>query len=87
MGARKLSSTIGLEVNTDMWFATKDKGNLIRFLPDSREQIASSIEMVGLRGKLDQAVQAAIARARGHSQRSRQVAIKTPEVDSADEAR
>jgi len=66
-----------------MRFRTKDDDNYIQFMPDSPEQIARSIEMTGLKGKLHQAVHAAIARARD-SQRSCQAA-KTGEVDPADE--
>ena len=73
-----------MEVKADMRFSTKDEGNLIRFFPDSHEQIARSMEMTGLRGKLEEVVQAAIARARECSQRSHQAA-KTGEVD-ADES-
>ncbi len=70
-----------------MRFSTRDKRNHPEFLPDSAEQIARSIDMIGLRGKLDQACQAAIARASGRSQRSRQAAInETREVDSTDDA-
>jgi len=36
------------------------------FLPDSAEQIAHSIDMTGLRAKIDQAFQVAIARSRRH---------------------
>ena len=73
-----------MEVNADMRFSTGDEEDLIRCFPDSAEQIARSMEMTGLQGKLHQAVQTAIARARECSQRSRLVA-KIGEVDSADE--
>lgn len=69
-----------------MRFSTKDKGNLIRFFPDSAEQIARSMEMTGLQDKLHEVFQVAIARARGHSQRSCQAAASTGEVDSVDDA-
>jgi hypothetical protein len=38
------------------------------FLPDSGKQIVDSIERTGLKGKIDQSFQGAIARARGHIQ-------------------
>ena len=72
-----------MEVKADMRFSTKDEGKLIRFFPDSPEQIALSVETTGLRDKLHQAVQAAITRTR--QQRSCQAA-KTGEADSADES-
>lgn len=53
------------------------------FLPDSPEQIAQSIDKTGLRDKITQAFQAAIARASEHRDRSCELAInETKDVDS-----
>ena len=57
--------------------------NDLEFLSDSAEQIAHSIDMTGLHGKIDQAFQTAIARARGRQQRSSASAVnETREVDA-----
>ncbi len=48
----------------------KYKNSQPEFLPDSAEQIARSIEVAGVRDKLDQAFRTAIARVREHPQRS-----------------
>jgi hypothetical protein len=64
------------------------KGNaFLEFLTDSPEQIAESIDRTGLRGKLEQAVQAAIARARGSQQNSVEPAVnEVREADIRDDA-
>ena len=76
-----------MEVNPVTRFFRRDKRSHPEFLADSAEQIAHSIDMTGLRGKIDRAVQTAIARARWCSQRSCQAAInETRKVDSWDDA-
>ena len=45
------------------------------FLADSAEQIARSIDLTGLRGKITQAFQEAIARAKGSQQKSSEPVI------------
>ncbi len=64
------------------------KGNaFVEFLTDSPEQIAESTDRAGLRGKLDQAFAAAIARARASRQKSVEPAInEAREVDSENDA-
>ena len=64
------------------------KGNaFVEFLTDSPEQIAESTDRAGLRDKLDQVFQTAIARARGSRQKSVEPAInEAREVDSGNDA-
>jgi len=57
----------------------------LRYIADSPEQIAESIDRTGWRGKLEQVFQAAIARARRSQQKSSEPAInETREVDGND---
>ena len=69
---------------------TKQPGKsntFVEFLTDSPEQIAESIDRTGLRDKLDQVFQTAIARARGSRQKSIEPAInEAREVDIRDDA-
>ena len=53
-----------------MQFFRRGKRNDLEFLSDSAEQIARSINMIGLRTEIDQAFAAAIARAREQPRRS-----------------
>jgi len=70
-----------------MQFFRGSKRNDLEFLSDSAEQIARSINMTGLRTKIDQAFQTAIARAGGYPQRSLGPAVnETREVDARDDA-
>ena len=64
------------------------KGNAsVEFLTDSPERIAESIDRTGLRDKLDQVFQTAIARARGSRQKSVEPATnEAREVDIRDDA-
>ena len=64
------------------------KGNaFVEFLTDSPERIAESIDRTGLRGKLDQVFQMAVARARWSRQKSVEPAInEAREVDIRDDA-
>ena len=63
-------------------FFRRGKRSRLEFLADSVEQIARSINMTGLRTKIDQSFAAAIARAGGHPQRSFGPAVnETREVD------
>ena len=79
------SSTV--EVNPDTRFFRRDKRSHPEFLADSAEQIAESIDRTGWRGKLEQAFQVAIARARGSRQKSSEPAInETREVDLGNDA-
>ena len=65
----------------------KHNRNFPEFLADSAEQIAESMDKTGLRDKITQAFTAAIARARGHSQRSFGPAVnETREVDAGGDA-
>ena len=58
----------------------------VEFLTDSPERIAESIDRTGLRDKLDQVFQTAIARARGGRQKSVEPAInEAREVDIQDD--
>ena len=70
-----------------MQFFRRGKRNELEFLSDSAEQIAHSIDMTGLRAKIDQAFQTAIARARGHPQSSSEPAINNEdsEIDSGND--
>ena len=69
-----------------MQFFRRGKRIHPEFLADSAEQIAESMDKTGLQDKIDQAFEAAIARARGHPQRSCQSAIKeSKKVDSRDD--
>ena len=66
-----------------MRFLRDSKRRALEFLADSAEQIAESIDRTGLRDKITQAFTAAIARARGHPQRSFGPAVnETREVDA-----
>ena len=66
----------------DMRSRSSDKQPYLRYMADSPEQIADSIDRTGLRDKLDRFFQAAIARARGSRQKSSEPAInETREVD------
>ncbi len=68
--------------NPDKQFFRRGKRNYLEFLSDSAEQIARSINMSGLRTEIDQAFEAAIARAGGHPQRSFWPAVdETREID------
>ncbi len=70
---------IGKSRHTVFWGG---KRNDLEFLSDSAEQIARSINMTGVRTKIDQSFAAAIARAGGHPQRSFGPAVnETREVD------
>jgi hypothetical protein len=69
-----------------MQFFRRGKRNELEFLSDSAEQIAHSIDMTGLRAKIDQAFQTAIARARGYPQSSSEPAInEDSEIDSGND--
>ena len=66
---------------------SRGKGSDLEFFADSAEQIAESIDRTGLRDDLEQAFQAAIARARGSQQESAQPALdETREVDLGNDA-
>jgi len=68
-----------------MQYFRQGKRNDLEFLPDSAEQIARSIDMTGLRDKIGQDFEAAIARARGHPQSSSEPAInEDSEIDSGE---
>ena len=70
-----------------MRFSTQDKRNPLQFLPDSPEQIAESIDRTGLRDKLNEVFQAAIARAKENQQEPAQPAIdETRKGDLKDDA-
>ncbi len=68
-------------MNTDMGFSKKDERDLIRFFADSAEQIARSMEMLGLQNHLLNAFEVAIATARRSQQGPAQAAIKGTTVD------
>jgi len=73
--------------NPDKQFFRRGKRNDLEFLSDSAEQIARSINMTGLRTKIDQSFVAAIARAGGHPQRSFGQAVnETRDVDPGGDA-
>ena len=68
-------------------FFRRGKRSCLEFLADSAEQIARSINMIGLRTEIDQAFAAAIAEAGGHPQSSFGPAINgTREADAGDDA-
>jgi len=70
-----------------MQFFRRGKRSDLEFLSDSAEQIARSINMTVLRTEIDQAFQAAIARAGEHPQRSFGQAVnETREVDAGGDA-
>ena len=70
-----------------MQFFRRGKRNDLEFLSDSAEQIARSINMTVLRTEIDQAFQAAIARARGSQEKSSESTItETREVELWDDA-
>jgi len=73
-------------VNTDMGSSEKVERSLTRFFPDSAEQIARSMEMLGLQDKLHEAFRAAIARARARQGRkqSTQLPVGTTKDDPND---
>jgi len=76
-----------VEVNPDMRFLKQGKRSHLEFSVDSAEQIAESIDMTGLRGKIAQAFEAAIARARGSRRKSSAPTInRTGEVDPEKDA-
>jgi|GEM_PF-4859622 acyl-CoA reductase-like NAD-dependent aldehyde dehydrogenase len=69
-----------------MQFFRRGKRNDLEFLSDSAEQIARSIDMTGLRTEIDQAFEAAIARARGRWQKSSEPAIDEARRRTTDES-
>jgi len=73
-------------MNSDVQFFRWSKRNDLdlEFLPDSPEQIARSIIMTGLRTEIDQACEAAIARARGPRWPCQPAIKDIKEVDSRD---
>jgi hypothetical protein len=70
-----------------MQFFRQGERNDLEFLSDSAEEIVLSINMTGLRTEIDQAFEAAIARAGGHPERSFGPAVnETREVDAGGDA-
>jgi len=72
----------GLGGACDMQSRSSDKQPYLRYMADSPEQIADSVDRTGLRGEITQAFQEAITRTRGSRQKSSEPAInKTREID------
>ncbi len=69
-----------MEINPGMRLFRRGRTRRPEFLPDSPEQIARSINLTGLRTEIDQAVRAAIARAREQPRKS-----YVPTIDEARE--
>ncbi len=70
-----------------MQYFRRGKRNELEFLSDSTEEIARSMDMTGLRDKIDQAFAAAIARARGGLQSPSGLVINaTGEVELGNDA-
>ena len=66
---------------------SSDKQPYLRYMADSPEQIADSVDRTGLRGEITQAFQEAINITRGNRQKSSEPAInKTREIDLKNDA-
>jgi len=66
---------------------SSDKQPYLRYMADSPEQIADSVDRTGLRGEITQVFQEAIARARESQQESSEPAIsEAREVDGENDA-